>query len=328
MIRFLFFVFLFTQAASAKIKAEDLRFDGRLDFGIKDGVTESSDEIYELEIDVETKRNNGNKLEIEIESNSETNVFQLNEGFVDHEFQSQNRLLFGKGKKTLGFEYENDKSERLAISRSLVYQYIEVFNFVGYDFFTEYEWRIQNPENEKSYKLATLSVHSNQSEDIGFIYSRLLNPDYKSWKTMLWALFQADKARRDYQAVGLFVIGAEKRINNEVITFEFFYGKDPVMSEFERDYNNNEEVFFAGLKTEYGYRIEDYMPYIQLGYVAKRIDVPGFDQIQLLLGTRFFLDEDLSFAFEIDGQLNSSELKPWIKYADDSEFKIELRYLF
>ena len=107
MIRFLFFVFLFTQAASAKIKAEDLRFDGRLDFGIKDGVTESSDEIYELEIDVETKRNNGNKLEIEIESNSETNVFQLNEGFVDHEFQSQNRLLFGKGKKTLGFEYEN-----------------------------------------------------------------------------------------------------------------------------------------------------------------------------------------------------------------------------
>lgn len=329
MIKWLLVGLIGTSLAHAKLKVEDFRLDGRLDFGIRDGLKESSDEIYDLEIDLETKRKNGNKLVMEFESNSETNQFILLEGYVDRELENENRFLFGKGKKILGFEYENPTRKRLAVSRSLMYQFVEDFAFVGYDYFAAYEWRVADPSKEGSTKeVSRVSLHSNQSEDFGIIYSHNFTP-FSEWRNMIWTLLQADKARRDYQLVGMIVAGSEKRTDTEHITFEIFYGKDPAQSEFERDFDNKEDVFFAGAKAEYGLLVaEDLFPYTQVTYLAQRLDESGYDLLQALLGLRYILDEDLSVAFEFDGLQSSSRSNPWSKNWDQSEFKIELRYHF
>lgn len=314
--------------ADAKLKAEDIRMDGRLDFGIRDSFKESSDEIYELELDIETKRKNKNKLSLEFESNSETNQFVLIEGYVDRELDSKNRILFGKGKKKLGFEYENPTRRRLAISRSLMYQHVEDFSFVGYDYFFSYQWRKPTEEEGKEVLIDSLALHSNQSEDFGLIHTHNFTPE-SDWRVMSWLLLQADKARRDYQLVGMAVLGAEKRNEAEHMTFEVFYGKDPAQSEFERDFDNKEQVFFAGAKAEYGVLVdEDLFPYTQISYLAQRLDETGYDLTQALLGLRMIMDEDLSVAFEFDGLQSSARSNPWNKNWDESEFKIEMRYLF
>ena len=278
--------------------------------------------------DLETKRRNQNKLRVELESNSETDQFVLIEGYVDRKFENENRLLFGKGRKTVGFEYLNTRGKRLAVNRSLMYQYVEDFSFVGQDFFVSYQWRTPSTEEDKEILVDAISFHSNQPEDFGLIHMHNFTP-HSEWRVMSWVLLQADKARRDYQLVGMTVLGAEKRNAEEHITYEIFYGKDPSQSEFERDFDNKEEVFFAGAKAEYGFLMApDIFPYTQVTYLAQRLDEPGYDLLQALLGFRYILGEELFISFEFDGLQTSMRSNPWSKNWDQSEVKAEIRYMF
>ncbi len=316
-----------TSEKPADFEKSKLKFEGRVSIGAKAEEFKNGESYYDAKLEFETKRRAGTRAVASFVGKSKNTNVVVEDTYLDHKFSDNDQVLFGQTKKRLGTEYMEADAERLTIQRSPIYRKLEEFAYVGREITARYE----HPASGDNLGYAFTLGYA-ESLDLNTTV-QVTKPLGDHWYAGTWLLLQSDRIDAGRQIVYNQFLSLWTQQEAHRWQAELVYGKDPYESEFNKTFGDNRAVHYAGLKTQYGYRIstgkdDSFEPLIQLSAIAHDLKSPAYNTFQALVGCNWYLDPALRIALNIEGLGTNSKLDH-----DDREYKasngrIEATYYF
>jgi len=313
--------FILLSAMNAHAKS-DFKLEGRLGLGAETLASGEVKDLFQLRLNLKTKRKEGVRADIEVKANENSRELSVRDAFADYRTEDENtRVRGGRGKKILGWEYEYPYSDLMSIDHSLVYRFLEDRSIVGRDFFTEYLRKIS-----ENWKLA-FSAHYDESKDSALVLSAVHTPG-SLWRFGLWASLQGNLNPFRKTNHLEFTLSTRYEADRHRAELEAFAGGDPYRTEIERFYGNGRRVRFAGFKGEYGLRLDSWNPYLIASLLFKDLDHTGDKSTEGIFGLRYFVTEPFQLAGEWRRVNNTSDFDSSTEPYHSDTFAFIARYYF
>ncbi len=345
-------------------KNPGIQFGGTLGFGANTTTRQGNvEEDYELKIEAKSKRWKGFAAMLELRTDEDSRALTIQDTYIDGKFANgESRVRFGRGRRVLGWEYENPTSRRLSIGRTAISDFMSIRGLAGRDFFARYVWtgissRAEGDLHREEGTLDSLSegtssppsatdsggaylrledeapltlsgaVHYNETADSAVILGGFACPD-ENWRFGAWVLIQ--RSQLPTRAMGSWggVLSSLYQPGRHRVELEFFSGKDPYRSEVELSYGDGRPVSYWASRLAYGYQFGPVLPYFVGSYISRDWNHPEDRTFQRILGLKFFFNPALSISGEFDTTTNVSISDPTsVSYARN-EIRIFSRYFF
>lgn len=243
---------------------------------------------FEARLQYETKRYEGFEAIFEVSADATSRDVEIKDAYVDKRFESEWRLRFGRGKKIVGWEYEDSTRERLSLERSAVYRFMAGAGLVGRDYFLS-----------ARYDAYRASLHYNEAGDAGLILSaRAELSSSVLWGG--WVLVQRDQYRQSSALSWTAATGPRVVYGRHRGVIEAFVGTDPLQSELEAAFGDGRTVYFLSGKVEYAVAIASFAPYVQGVALLADLEHAGRETLQGLFGLRYDPIPSLVLAGEVE----------------------------
>lgn len=262
----------------------------RIEVGAETDGSTAPEPRFEARLQYDTKRYKGIEAVFDVGADAQSRRIELYDAFADYRSPNGSwRAQIGRGKKVLGWEYEDSRIDRLAIERSLAYRFLQSSAMVGRDYFV----------SARHGRLES-SVHYDASGQLGTIFAWRARPaEGLEWGT--WALLQKDVRSHLGTVTWGAVTGLKGTRQRHRWTAELLGGNDRFQTERELAYGSGARVHFLALKAEYGVRLGAVLPYVQAVALVPDLRTFGRNTLQGLVGVRYGFLDHVVLAGELEG---------------------------
>jgi|GEM_PF-4946026 len=284
------------------------------------------------QVRVDSSRYYGTKGRVQVEASSRRRMIELERAFVNHRVNKGANIVFGYGKKILGFEYQQGQLKRLTIVRSPVYQKMQSLGLVGRHFHFRTNWKFDRKYDHK------LSVSTGVYGPGGF--SQMLSLRKTKGQLAYGAWLRYDFTRVDrsaypakFRPTPAVVVSGRYKVKKGRVALEGFWGGDAQRSTLNRLIEDYDSVYFAGLKLEgirhfslgEGTRIS---PLFQTSLWADDLSELRRKQVQVLGGVILALRNRLDFMFNAQVVGVTRVQEPWKTGFEERSARLRIRYRF
>lgn len=294
-----------------KIEAEDLK-NGEIS--------------HRIEVDLDTKRENGIRAEASLRYVSLNEEVLFREALVNKKMGDGYRLEFGYNRKRFGLEFENSKLRRNTIERNPVYKRLTVFTYTGRETMLRYYRKAKYDKDRNGLELA-LCYSEDQNASLVFHQKFPVSEDDN---LSYWLQLQSDHTDTGTQLVGSAIAAYELMFGNHGLDLELITGVDPNQTELNKTLNIGGTAYFAATKIETVIRLwrekDRIWDFISSGsYFAQDLDEPSFNSMQALLGARYQTGPlDVALNVELVG--STSRLDTSNRRYSESNLRFEIIY--
>lgn len=330
LLRILLFFSVVASLSNAKLYAalKDVKVDGYLDSTLEVESFKNGELNHRAKIEAETKRKNGVKAEFAVRFESNQNESEFRESVINKKFDDGWRLEFGFTKKRFGLEYEYDKLKRSTIRRSPVYRRLEIFTYASRETMLRWYRKADFKKDRAGYEL---SLGNSAAQNTSLLASTKI-PLSEVSTFSSWLQIQSDHIDDGQQIVWALMSAMEHKMDRHKVVNEVLIAVDPDQTELNKTLDLGDEAYFAAWKGEYNYVISKspdglWLYIMQTSFAAQDLDVGGYNSIQLLVGTSYYV-EPLTLAINLDGVGSTSRIDPTNRNYSESNVRLEAVYEF
>lgn len=291
---FVVVLILFTES----VWAGEPEWSGFVATGVK--ANPDGESFSEARLRLKTDRKDGARAVAAIEARSDAEDPQLIDAYIDLKV-ADSRFYLGQAKKRFGLEYDWGRNKRPAARRSLIYQQLEEFAYVGREMSLRYESRAASWPIE-------LAIGYNETHD-GHLLAHVSEKVSDLSVIGGFLLLQVDQIYEGQQKVWAVDFYYHKREGKNLFAVEWIGGVDPHASEFQKLYGNGKKVHFAGLKLEQAFALLDarLQPFYQASYLLSDLDEVDDNTFSFVVGANFYLTKKVRLA--VNGRIEGSRTK-------------------
>ncbi|MDZ7360487.1 MAG: hypothetical protein ONB46_07135 [candidate division KSB1 bacterium] len=261
--------------------------------------------FYRGKVQFNVKVDKNLEAQIDIRGESATHEMELREAFFTADLGKAVGLDFGQGKKRFGLEFQKSKENLLTNERTLIYQHLEPFGFVGRDVNLRYYRKAKSDGRRNGISLS-LGYSEDHNVTVVGHWTRLNT--IGSFAVGASSLVQIDKIAGGSQIV--WALGAEllRDMEKHHVEIEAVAGQDPFRSEFEKSFGDGKNVYFFGGKILYGHYFKKSRLEPVLVYSLLVPDVDAFDvnTVEVLAGLNYYAVAALRIGLNSDLLLATS----------------------
>ena len=312
-------------------KKPGVKIKGRVSTGFESKAFKKGESEWDVKLRFKTKRHHDTRAIAVLRGKSDdVDGVYVQDAWIDHKTGKKRRLQIGLNKKKLGTEYQFGEQERLTIRRSMLYQKLEVFAYVGREQSVRYVAKADPDKNEWGYEVSAGYAESLDGDLMLHLHRPL---DQGSWNFGSWFLLQWDRINETRQTVWASVFSLWSREEPHHWEAELMAGQDPFDSELEKSYGDGKNVYYYGAKAQYGYRIDlgDERAIEPLGltsWVVHDEEYPSYNTLQVLVGVRYHVADNFRVALNLDGVGTNSKIDTDDRSYDESSAAFEVQLFF
>jgi hypothetical protein len=302
----IFFLLLLTSDAPPAFSQAKTTISGWLRTGVEYEYNERFREnFYRGKVQFNFKVDKNLEAQIDIRGESEEHAMELREAFFTADLGKAVGLDFGQGKKRFGLEFQKSRENLLTNERTLIYQHLEPFGFVGRDVNLRY-YRKAKPDGRRHGISLSLGYSEDHNVTVVGHWTRLNT--IGSFALGASSVVQIDKIAGGSQTV--WALGAEllRDAAKHHVEIEAVTGQDPFRSEFEKSFGDGKNVYFFGGKILYGHyfkksRLE---PVLVYSLLVPDLDTFDINTVEFLAGLNYYAASALRIGLNGDLLLATS----------------------
>ncbi|GEM_PF-1751622 len=302
----IFFLLLLTSYAPPAFSQAKTTISGWLRTGVEYEYNERFREnFYRGKVQFNVKVDKNLEAQLDIRGESEEHAMELREAFFTADLSKAVGLDFGQGKKRFGLEFQKSKENLLTTERTLIYQHLEPFGFVGRDVNLRYYRKAKSDGRRNGISLSLGYSEDHNVTAVGH-WTRLNT--IGSFAVGASSVVQIDKIAGGSQTV--WALGAEllRDAAKHHVEIEAVAGQDPFRSEFEKSFGDGKNVYFFGGKILYGHyfkksRLE---PVFVYSLLVPDLDTFDINTVEFLAGLNYYAASALRIGLNGDLLLATS----------------------
>ena len=283
--------------------------------------------FHEARIEFKTKRKRGLRANIEIDFRTKTDDVQVNEAVLDKKFENNMRLKVGYDLKRFGLEYLENRLERPTIDRSLMYRYLDLFNYTG----RETVILLQKGGEDDAYHDWSFGLSFSEAQNASLIgnYQTDLGAGVRYG---FWLQAGNHRIQDGSQLAMAMMNSIWQRDSEKLWQAEWVVGLDPNQTEYESVFDDDERVYFSGINTLYGHYFfhdaeESIMGQIGASIVNHDQRELKYNSLGSFVGVRYDLDT-LRIAMNVEFVGSNSPVDLKKRTYNESAARLEALYAF
>lgn len=228
---------------------------------------------------------------LDIEDDLNDLGIQIEEGFVEFDFNEHHRLRLGNMKEEFGTEEPMGSDDIYSVNRSLVNRYIESFGILEHDI--SLHWRIEwEQSSQRHLQLYTVGGADASNR----IFLNNASELKRVWGNIIMSNTLAYYREQFYDIVN---IRYWTNWSESHFQCELFAGQDPNMTVINRELGIDRNAWFAAARVLYahtftvnGAKLTGLQPMFMAAFIMPEIDTNDDFLIQLLTGINVLFNED------------------------------------
>ena len=221
-----------------------MKFSGNFATGAQTTSGGNGESFYEYQLKIKSKRQSNLRTVAKIRGESDDSNIQLRDAYLDYKDETK-QITFGLSKKIMGMEYWLPKKDRPLYHRTLIYNRLSDFGYIGRQMQLTYETKANETRTD------TISAGYSEAQDAHILLAIRNTPDNQTqWYS--WLLLQSDRiddARQNVWAnVNAIILPLA---NQQQFTWETALGVDPFKSEYEFSFGTKKRVHFYATKLQW-----------------------------------------------------------------------------
>ncbi len=319
--KLLFVLGLFLLFVTSRVaKADKFKLDGRLESSFRlDEAFKEGQSNNELQINLKAKRKNRVKVSADVKLESESNLVSLREVKFDYKPSDSSKFIIGKQKKSTGYSYSFNQSERISILRPPLYEKLANLGLVGRQVGLTY---LSKADSDREFESGMFSGE-------GLSYSALFSNSYIGENNRLFKmtlLFQGDRREGSWQSSGLVNFMLFAAFENYRYLLEVHGGLDSLAS-IQFGYH----VYFGSFRLNFEYG-SNFRVFTDLSVREDNFSESSLS-IDSALGVKYYLNDQLYVGAQgvlvakpQNRDLDDNSRSPSNFYSSRSLFYMSIRY--
>jgi hypothetical protein len=240
---------------------------------------------------------------VSLEGDGKEPGVRIRKGWVDYRLVGQTRLLAGNLKRDFGFEDASSRHNLRTVNRSLLYEYFDSFNAVGYDASARYRtrWLRQAGPNH----VVFFNVSGNGSQQVFFNGSWTI--DWTRTRVLASELFGIDVNSENF---GIFGAGFETARQPWYVESELYSGKDPNLTAVLKRMGERKSAKFVAVRALGAFLVSlpftavtGIEPVLSGVYIMPNVADAGLTQAQGAAGFNILFDQARAVIWKNDADV-------------------------
>ncbi len=329
---FLILISVYCSVSTGSFAQTKIKYDGYISTGF--GYIHNDTQVRILnkgKVEYKIYTENDIKGELDIRTSSNSNDVKIKGLYIRLSDSKPTRIKFGFIKKRFGLEETVNHEELHTINESIINRYMAYFGYVVRGEGVEISHDSGENENAISYRIGTFY---NENQKIYFL-GRITKQNYSIFdRVSIGGIYRISTKgfKRNHFALSL---DAGNEFRYLYWENEFFYGEDPIETEYRSISDSGNNVRFFGyrtlIKTEHLFNstyIKSVEPVMLFCFLAPDVDQFDVHRLQTLIGVNIYSAPKVRFMINGDLVLSNNSVTKDKYYMTDScvSCKVQLRW--